>query len=151
MQSLNKKGVAETLTTLVLVVIALASVTLAGYSILNLVRAGNIQASPTFNCLQLQTQFPPAIKLARACYNSQTNKLEALVQRNSLETNILSLSFTMDAETWTCSKETCNNCVILESGTSQVYYLKPDKTPIGKNLEIYIGSCKIDDIKINNC
>ncbi len=150
MQDLNKKAASESLVTVVLIILALASVSLAGYSILNLVRAGDIRASPNYNCLDLTTRITKPIQATRACFNTDS-EIEILIRRSSENINIQSLSFVIEDETWRCSEICAENCEVLQEGTSKSYYLTPDQNPIDKTLEVYVGSCLIDEIRITSC
>ncbi len=151
MQSLNKKGVSEVVTTSTLIVIALASVALASYSIFDLIKIGNLQSSPTYNCLDLTTRLTPPIRLAKACIN-QNGEIEALLQRSTENIQISSFSFVLPEETWACSQETCSeSCEILPPGTSRNYFLSPQSSPEDKILEIYVGTCKITEVRLTQC
>jgi hypothetical protein len=152
MQNINKKGLAESIATFVLILVAVGAVTLAGWNLMKIFTVGDIQSSPTFNCLEETTSFSgPSIKIISACL-SPNNELKVTLQRNSKESSISSISFLVEQETWTCSSETCGSgCEILEAGTSKTYYLILEQTPLDKNLEFYVGSCLIDEMKIGNC
>jgi len=147
----NKRGLSDIVSTSVLIILALASVGFAGYSVMNLLALGDIQSSPTYNCLDLTTRLTLPVQITKACINSE-GKVEALIQRSSEELSINSLSFVLEDETWTCSQNTCGSaCEVLNKGTSKIYHFTPNQNPLDKKLEVYLGTCKIDEKKIGNC
>jgi deoxycytidylate deaminase len=151
MQDLNKKASSESLITVVLIIIALASISLASFSVMNLFDSSKIQLSSQYNCFDLQTELSSTLKIARSCIDTD-GKIKALIQRNSNDLNVQSISFTLEDETWACSIESCSNCEILQAGTSRVYYFTPsNQDSIDKSLKVYIGNCLIDEMKITRC
>lgn len=149
---MNKKALSDMVTTSILIVMTVASISLAGYSVRNLLTNSNVQLSSEFNCLDLQTDISPTIKLVKACFDSQTGEVQALVQRNQENFNIDSLSFVLGEETWTCSQETCSSaCEVLSPDTTRFYYITPNQNPLDKTLNVYVGSCQIGEVRINDC
>ena len=145
----NKKAMAESVATFALIIIAIVAVGFAGHGIFKLLTLGDIQSSPTYTCLDLTSGFSNPIQLTKTCINPKGG-IEATVKRNNEDLQINSISFTLQDESWTC-KEGCDNCDILEPGTSKTYYLTPDENPLGKTLKFYVRSCEINKRKVVNC
>ncbi|MFH1801826.1 MAG: hypothetical protein ABH864_00055 [archaeon] len=145
---LNKKAMAESITTFALIIIAIVAVGFAGYSLMKLFTLGDIQSSPTYSCLDLTSRLSNPLELTKACLNPEGD-IEATVKRTNEDFLIASLTFTLQDESWTC-KEGCD-CSILEPGTSKTYYLTPDQDPLGKTLKFYVGTCEINERKVISC
>jgi len=145
----NKRAMAESVATFAMIILAIAAISLAGFSTMKLLTLGDVQSSPTYTCLDLTSGFSNPIQLTKACLNPKGD-IEATVKRSNEDLQINSLSFTLQDESWTC-KEGCDNCDILEPGTSKTYYLKPDQNPLGKTLKFYVGGCEINGGKVVDC
>ena len=107
--------------------------------------------SPELSCDDLQSL--SIIELENACYNSQTEDIELIISRNQYDIIIDSLTFVINGDfesSWTCGNS-CGGCDILESGEIKTYYfspLNPEKQEIAR---LYVSSCEIGEIEINDC
>lgn len=144
MRSLNKKAMGETVSTFVLIVVAVGAAGLTFYS-LNELFTLDLQSSPALSCTQLELSKP--IILRNVCLNEQ-GEIEVLLQRSTDDINIGSITFATEEKTWTCS-ETCSDCNVLEKGRSKIYYLSPEQDT--SKLELYVGTCLIGERTIQPC
>lgn len=149
MQTLRKKGLAETLSSVMLISLAIASVIFAGWSLMKIFYLADIQSSPTLNCFEAQTSFNKVLTISKACYNSES-QIELTVQRNSLDNKINYLTFTLGDELWKCSNE-CGDCAVLDPSTTKTYFLTPSTNPEGKTIKIYADACDLDQARILKC
>lgn len=151
MQNLNKKAMAESITTFILIILAVVATGFAGWSVMKLFTIGDIQSSPTFTCLEAQSLITPPVIIKQACLNNE-DELEISVKRGNEDYYIDSLAFIIGEETWRCSSKSCGtDCDVLPKGKTRTYYITPEKNLEGKTIELYAGTCKMNDRKITPC
>lgn len=147
---MNRRGVGEVVATIALVMVAIAAVGIAGLSIMDFLESTSVQASPALNCLEAQTRLHPPVELIKACLN-EDGEIEAVVRRGSDDYYVDRLSFVLGEESWSCSSDCGQGCLVLSPESSQKYYLSPEKEVIGKSLEIYVGSCRMNEKRVVLC
>mgnify|MGYP001558225401 CR=1 FL=1 len=120
-------------------------------TIIDLIDIKTLLTSPELSCADLQEL--SIIELENACYNSLTDDIELIISRKQFDIIIDSLTFVINGDSessWTCGNS-CGGCNILEQGEKKTYYfspLNPEKQEIAR---LYISSCELGEIKINDC
>ncbi len=137
MQKINKKGLSDTVATLLIIFLSVIAVILVASYVNKLVKSPSL--SPEMSCFNLQLNTP--IIIDNACYNLSTKDAEVTLKRSSDEMPIESLDFALSSNysssNWHCGRE-CQNCKLLDYG-KKTYYFNSENKP---NLII---------LKINNC
>ena len=155
MQNMNKKGMAEIVTTLLLVAITITSVTLAGASIYKVLNQANPLESPEYACLDLQLLQEKPVSITSACLNQQTSEVEIKVKRSALFEGLASsikfeFSSTIPESTWTCDNS-CDSCVLPEKGQAKTYFFTLENPQSLDNVNLYLNDCPIDKRSLSVC
>jgi len=147
MQNLNKNGLSDVVTSVLLIFVAVVAVIAISAIILKLVN--NPQLSPEASCATISIKNP--VEIYKVCYNQETKEVQAILKRNSEEININLIEFILNSQiesnTWACSSE-CPNCNILKSEQTKTYFLSSEKP---ETLAINVNNCPVQSIKVNNC
>lgn len=154
MSHMNKKGMAEIVTTLLLVAITIASVTLAGASIYKVLNQANPQNSPEYACLDLQLLQEKPVEVTSACLN-QEGEVEVRVKRSALFEGLVSsmkfeFSSTIPESTWTCDN-TCGSCILPEVGQAKTYFFTLENPETLNKVNIFLNDCAIDERILTIC
>ncbi|MBU0466958.1 MAG: hypothetical protein KJ718_06045 [Nanoarchaeota archaeon] len=149
----NKKGLAEVVGTWALVVITVIAVFFAFNSVIKVMGTkADIQSSPEFNCLEVQTAPNPELKIEKTCYNTQTGDVEVTVKRSLKNSQINSLNFVFSDSTFSCS-DSCGQgvCTILKQGTTKTYYISFETQEKPRAVTLFAGSCELDERGVVEC
>lgn len=156
----NKKGLSQIITTLLLATLAMASVAVAASQIYPLLGKANFQASPEYNCLQLQLEPTPAVEIQSACRNSD-GEIELKVKRSTTQNvPVTELLFTLNENSvtpessWRCSEQCSiegNACIVPQKGETKTYYFTPSDPQAVTSVKLYLGECEVDTREVTNC
>ncbi|MBI2451562.1 hypothetical protein HYV50_00620 [Candidatus Pacearchaeota archaeon] len=151
-EKLNKKGLAEIVITLSLVLIIIAAAFLLYNTLIKPI--GTKTLSPEFNCIDLQIKNP--ITINNVCFSQETNETEATLTRSSENININSLTFIISYEnsesSWICENtNSCPGCEILAPGTTKTYFFSEESSKNPKTLSLYYYTCKLGEKNIVKC
>jgi hypothetical protein len=150
----NKKGLSNIVVNLMLIVVSLAAITMtASFLLPFLAQSSNIQESPEYSCIALQTLTNPELEITRACRNQIENRVEIDIVRSALnEIEIQDLTFQLDTSTFACgnSCEPLGSCIIQSPGSRKTYYfpLNPGEQP--SSVKIFLNSCELEDVPIRS-
>ena len=147
MQRINKKAVSQVVTAVLLILIAVVAVTAIGAVIIKL--TSNSQLSPETSCSIIQIKKP--VEISKACYNQNTQEIEAILKRTSENIVVGSIDFIANSQTqsstWTCDSS-CIECNILKQEQTKKYYLISEKPA---TLTINVNNCKVETVDIKDC
>ena len=143
MQNLSKKALSEIVSTVLIIFISLAAITLVFIAVKDITQ--KVQFSPEKLCLS------QPMEIKNTCYNSLTSDLQVTITRNNLEQEMISsFIFLVDSNqetlSWQCGN--CNYCKVLDSG-EKTYYISLDKKP--DKVSIKLDSCILDTKNIQDC
>ena len=139
----SKKGVSSIIASVFLIIIIIISISLMAVSLIKLVKLPAL--SPENSCPLLLSKKPLSIE--KVCFNQETNKIEATVQRNSDEIKIDSMKFILDNESYICG-DFCGNCQLMDKGASQKYYFT---TTTKKEITLVANGCLLERKPIKGC
>jgi hypothetical protein len=149
MQKMNKKALANVVVLSLLIMLSVVAATILGVFVKNLVNQANL--SPQINCIENQAE--NLIEIENACLNQETNELELTLKRNTQETELISLDFSVlsqgQSTEWCCGKD-CANCDIQNLGETKTYYLSM-QTLNPESITVSIDSCLLDEKEIQDC
>ncbi len=144
----NKKAVSSIISSVLLILIAIFSVTIISISINQLIQ--NPQLSPETSCPNLQTN--RIIQIQQACYNQENKEAQITLSRISNQKyQFNQLKFSLDSEnpqTFECSNQ-CGTCQILQPGIQKTYYLNSNQKP--ESISIYADNCILETQQIDEC
>lgn len=146
---MNKNGISSTIAVVMLILIASISVALISVYIIN--SSKSIQLSPESSCLDLKLS--TALKIESACYNKETNEVKVIVSRNINTEQLSKIDFAIlssdKIEKWEVGGS-CLNCRLPEQGESKIYDL--DSTSIEqRTIILFIDGCELDKKDIPAC
>ncbi|MBI5803759.1 hypothetical protein HY450_00780 [Candidatus Pacearchaeota archaeon] len=145
----------EIILTLLLAALAVAAVSFMAFTIYEtLIVSANIQESPVYNCLNLQTTYE-TLAITDVCYNLDSEEVELEVKRSSLDDvaiDSLRVAFYSDVpeSVWGCS-DSCSDCSVPEKGKIKTYYISDDDASSFKKAELYFEECELDEREIRVC
>ncbi|NCN98933.1 hypothetical protein COU62_04175 [Candidatus Pacearchaeota archaeon CG10_big_fil_rev_8_21_14_0_10_35_219] len=150
MPSVNKKGLAEVITVVLIITITLAAVAIFYASFMNPVN----QLSPAVDCAT--KAFSSAVTVEKACYNPTTEEIEVQLIRKLQNVEITQIKFTatneQDSESWGCgSAYTCNFCKVISSGQTKTYFLNDAQLDDYTSISITIDGCPLDAKPVESC
>ena len=137
-----------------LILVSLAAITLtASFVMPFLATYSNIQQSPTYSCIELQTLQNPEITINSACHNQIENRIEIDISRSALnEIEIQELTFQLDTLTYSCGNSCApGTCIIQDSGSKKTYYFELEENEQPTTARIYLNSCELEEVPIRNC
>lgn len=146
---IGRKGMANILAVLLLILLGIAAVILLGFYIYKTLN--NPVLAPAFNCLELQLE--RKISLQGACYDSEKGDVVLNVRRLGDGLQVDRIYFVLGLEDgrrkrYCCGGE-CESCDILEDGSSEDYYLEGEGLEREVALEVF--GCEIDEKEIKSC
>ena len=145
MYSLNKKGLADIITAITLIMFStIAAVMLAGFAN-NLLFSSEVQLSSEYNCLDYQTAL--SARIIKACYNVEKKDIELDIETKVSGPKITQLDFTIikDGESigYSCSNA-CGNCEVQNAGSTKTYYFTSENFESGKAIA-HVSGCRLDE------
>jgi len=150
---MNKRGLSDVVENLLLIVVTLAAVTMTSAIVLPLLgNLSDIEQSPDYSCLSLQTLTNPELEITSACLNQETDRVEIDVVRSALnEIEIQDLVFQLDTITFSCGNTCGGTCDIQDKGTKKTYFFPLDPEERPENVKVFLNSCELDDVPIRDC
>ena len=146
----NKRGVSGVVTTVMLILLGMAAVSIAGVYIMQVVKSPAL--SPELSCFDMQVN--QDFQVNGACYNVSDGELMVIVQRSFEDLGISSFDFVFggdgDSTSWRCGG-TCGFCKVLDSGEMRKYYFDFSDLDKPKEVEIRIDSCGLAKTKVTTC
>ena len=91
MHSLNKRGLSQIISVLIIMTVSIIGIGIVGASINNITKSN---LSPAFSCTQ--EQINPSVRIQSVCYNELTKTLETNLTRNINENFIGELTFSIN-------------------------------------------------------
>lgn len=150
----NKRGLSDIVTNVLLIIVTLTMITLT-YNIVaaNLAKLADIQNSPEYSCLELQTAANKEIEITSACLDSVKNRVEIEITRSALNNiEIQDLTFQLDSLTSACGNSCSEGeCIIQDKGTKKTYFFQLEETESPQNAKVFLNSCELDDSPIRDC
>ena len=149
MFKLNKKGLSDIISTVLIILLILVSVSLISMSVFKLVK--NPALSPGESCPIIQ--FNKVVKIYKVCLNQETKDIEITLERNLDENYLIEeLAFVVDKNEKTnkykCGDQ-CGECKILNPGNIKTYYITTQENP--DKLSLILNNCVLETKEINNC
>ena len=143
MPSLNKRGLSQIITTVILIGLVLIAISLIWVFVSGLIQKSAL-LSPENSCIAPI----PTLEILKACYNPSTSELEVVVS-NNFEDKIAQFYFLVDANeplTFCCGVD-CPGCKTPEN--SKRYYLSLSEKP--KDVSLKLKSCVFREVKVWDC
>ena len=141
MRNLNKKGVSDIISTVLILVLTIAVIGTLANQIFHVINSPAL--SPESSCPVLSSK--NIAQIIKACYNSETLETEITLDKNNQNIKIKSLSFLLDETPFSCGNN-CGTCQILQEET-QTYYFNKE----AKQLSLFVNNCFIEQKAIKNC
>lgn len=142
MQDINKKALSEIVTSIFLIVVVLAAVSLIGVLIKNTITP--VKFSPEDLCIN-----DPELKITSLCYNQQNSDLEITISKETSE-NIEQFYFivgnSQETQTYCCGTD-CKNCKI--PVTEKKYYIYSNEKP--EQVSIRLKKCVLSTKQVSIC
>lgn len=149
MQNLNKKGLTQVVSILIVTLFSISAVSLLAYSVF--VLSDGVSNSPAISCLQMQANFPVSIE--NVCYSKDTREVEVILRRNLDDRlSINKLNFVVSgnkAEQWMCG-DGCSCNVVSPGGEKKYYFSVSDFDSADEFSMIYYG-CVVETRNIRDC
>ena len=148
----NKIGLSGAVVTVLLIVMGVLAVGIIGIFVLNFTKS--VDFSPETSCFNLDTK--KEIVIARACYNSESNEIEIILNRISDDIDFDNIYFLIGKDIRTegkwCCGDDCDSCGILGQG-SKKYYFDVSEFDVEnlKNVKLTGFDCFLDEKEIVNC
>lgn len=140
----NKKAVSNIVSSIIIILLAITSISLIYLSINNFIKPS---LSPATSCIEMQIQQP--ISINSACFYKDSNQTQITItaKQSNLDYNSIQFIFSNpSSQTYTCGPQ-CGNCQLLEKGTSKIYYFNTQQ----KNIAVKINNCLLDQKEITEC
>ncbi len=148
MPNMNKKALSSVVSTMLIVLLAIASVSILAVAVNRFIK-NDIQLSPKLSCIDLQTS---GIAIKSACYNSSSNSIQTAIFRPLSETEISSIDFTITTDSnskkFQCGLS-CGSCSLLSSGETRLYTIPTQEKP--SKVSISTFSCILDSKEVGDC
>ena len=148
MFNLSKKGVSNTISTVLLIMISIAAASLLLSFVMIIVDVES-QLGPATSCLDAQTA--RAIEIKSACLDYESEEIQIVIQRVASESMIINaLNFAVNTGpntyVYACGSNMCGGCQILQSGQIRTYYLPfPEDDPAAVQIGVNSG-CLLDEV-----
>jgi len=148
MHSLNKRGLSQIISVLIIMTVSIIGIGIVGASINNITKSN---LSPAFSCTQ--EQINPSVRIQSVCYNELTKTLETNLTRNINENFIGELTFSINSESWSCGPVCGGTCTILNPGAQKTYHFSDQSTlqTQPKDISIAINGCFTETKKVISC
>ncbi len=151
---MNKKAFGDSVVTIFLVLISITAVmTTIAIIIGTATQSANIQESPEYNCIQLSLD--PPVKINGACLNGE-NEIEVKLLRDAtskfeiVDSLIFSFYSNKLESVFQCT-DSCENCEILNSGTTKDYFFSQNNPENLGVVKLSIRECEINEKEITVC
>jgi len=150
-RKLGKKGLAEVIGAIALILITSAAAVLIAGHVNEVLLSSEIQLSSQSTCLDWQSNL--VVKMNSACYNSESGDLELVLTRKVTSLEVSQLDFAIssesDSESYSCGNS-CGNCNVLGLGATKTYYFASEDN-IGGRAIVHIDGCRLDEQEIRVC
>ena len=125
MQNLNKKGLSDIISTVLIILLSISLVFILSNSIVNLLN--NPSLSPDTSCPILQ--FKSIVKMQKVCYDKNLGDILVTVQRSNDENLLVnSMEFIIEKDSGETNSFSCGNqcgtCKLPNVGKTTTYYLE---------------------------
>lgn len=150
MPLMNRKGLAEVILLVLIILLSLAAVTIFSASLLGPAR----QLSPQFSCTELRLNQP--FQLEESCFDQEKGKINAKVKKSFSGSGIDELTFKAsnsngELEEWSCGADQCSQCIVQQEGSVKAYTL-PGLTMADPTLLILeVGECTLNSVDLKPC
>ncbi|NCO11583.1 hypothetical protein CO038_01305 [Candidatus Pacearchaeota archaeon CG_4_9_14_0_2_um_filter_39_13] len=147
---MNKKGMAEVILVVLIILLSIASITIFSAAILGPAR----QLSPQLSCTELRIQQPLEIRMA--CFDQDSGEIRATIQRSLNDVEISKIIFRGIGsegalEEWCCGGSTCSECIIQERGATKTYTLEEVRMQSPETLIIEVDQCVLQSSEVEPC
>lgn len=152
MIKLNKKAISEVVTSVLLIVLAIAGVSILSVYVFN-ISSNAPSLSPQISCIEMQKT--SALKLTSACFNKETNEIEAIFFLSSEASSVSKADFILSTGTedvsLSCGKNVCSTCTLPSPGTSARYFFSPANADKINKVSISTNGCFMNSVAIKSC
>jgi|GEM_PF-2943009 len=149
MQTLNKRGLAEVVLIVLIIMLSIASITIFSAAFLTPIN----QLSPEISCTEMKIE--QILDLKKACFDSENNQIRVTIERSFDDIEINKINFRVASnqiqEEWCCGGSSCLQCLIQSPGATKTYILPRTFTEEQDLLIIETEQCLLDSIEIKPC
>jgi len=147
MQNMNKKGLAQVVTVMSLILLTTVATIIIATQVTNLLNRSGVQLSADINCLDYQSSL--VVQIRKACYNIEDSYIELSLERkiSSLDIPKIDFAIEVDGERERYTTQNCLNCNVLNVGATKTYYIPWEDFEEGKAI-VHIDSCRLDEMEI---
>lgn len=146
MRTMNRKGLANIIAMISLILITTIAAVTVSVSVDNFFASSETQLSSDFSCLDLQSS--SVVQIKKACYNAEDGDVELTLERKVSSLDIPQLDFTINgesSESYSCSNS-CGNCNVLGLGASKTYYFESEAD--SGEVIVHVAGCQLDSAEI---
>lgn len=149
MYCLNKKGTADLLGTVILVLLGLSLIAIISLTIFNFIQQPTL--SPEYSCPILQSK--NILEIRSVCYNQETSNIETRIARTTDESiEIDSIQFILNDNIETTTQHcgnTCGGCKLMQPGNTRTYSLEGNEDQ--KTISLRFNNCILETRNIGIC
>lgn len=146
MQNINKKGLSQIISVMLIIGLSLASISVLWVTIKELTNPDILLSEQT--CLDYKINQP--FSIIKACYNESSKELELNLEKK-FDSEIKNIEFVVydsqESSKYKCG-ESCNNCKL--PSTKRIYYFSLEQQPEKVSL-VLEGNCVIETREVGGC
>ena len=149
---MNKKAVSEIITSVLIIVMAIAAVSIVSVYVFSL--TSNAPAlAPQINCIEMQKN--RALIVTLACFDEDTNEIEVMLFRASQVNKLGQVEFVLsdgvNEKVQKCGELICGSCSLPEPGRTERYFLSSDNPEKITKVSVSSEGCFMNAVSVRKC